>query len=224
MNYRNFKLNSLLQTDDVVFTWETSLTYSQGEWKATRNHGLLFTPLCFGIVELNNSGVWQPIANNTNMELVGGIIISNSTQVQVSVYVYTSSPSAVKVRIFGLLPPGQDNTNIAVPNGFSNFRINSNQIADVLVAQGRAVVPNNVNSQVIYTHNLGYVPRVMLWEERSGSGIMPINPGFIGRSGINYVEVHTPIVSATDLRYWNYSNTLPQSATIYYRIYGGSNA
>lgn len=224
MNLRNFKLNSLLQTDDVVFTWETTLSYNQGQWSASKAHGLAFAPLCFGIVELNNSGIWQPIVNTPNMDLVGGLVMSDTSQVQVSVYVYSSTPSSVKVRIFGLLPPNQGNTNIAVPTGFSNFKINSNQIADVLVAQGKVSLPNNTNSQLVYTHNLGYLPRVMLWEELQDSKIIPINPGVIRRTGVSYSEARTPILSNTELRFWNYSTYLPETATIYYRIYGGSNA
>lgn len=224
-NYFNFKLNSDFPTDDVILAEEKDLTYSGVEWSVTFAHGFDFIPLCYGVLEFNGNGVWIPLSNTGDFNLVGGVVVADATNVEVHIITGTQSPTTVKVRILGFLPSDQEEANLNPPTGFNVFRINSEneQVSDMLLFQGKVAVSNNENEQLLVTHNLGYYPRVMAFIEEDGR-IRQFDPAYYGRLGEvmlqrKYINVTTTQVWCGWYDYWGDIG----NAIIHYRVYGGIN-
>lgn len=213
INYNNFKFNSSQKMDSVVYTYATAVqnTSPYNTYVSLSiPHQLPFKPLCFGNFSIDNGQTWLDIDFETQLD--AGHIYSNASTVEVSFSYTPVIASTVLVRIYAFPPATYANSNFNKPTPISHFYINTNNKYDNLVMSGSTKITSS-QDQVICSHNLGYIPRVMLWGERSWDGsIYRISYSSLGLEDI--WVTNTQIIG-------HYPWDTP---TIHYRIYGGANA
>ena len=217
VDYRKFKMNSNFKMDNVVFVKEQTLSGSSGSFSANILHGLSFVPLAFGLYSADNGTTWSQI--NFQTQFSSGSLYATSSNIVISLYL-NSRPATVKVRLFAFAPSNV-NDSVSAPTPLSNFYLNSNFGYDVLIKSDRVSVPNSSSAQVVFQHNLGHVPRVMVWEE-NGSDILQFTSSSItdyaGLQSNAYVEV-----TSSQLKIMNYSNQGGYTRIFHYRLYGSEN-
>lgn len=212
VNLRNFVFNSNFKMDNVVFVSEN--TFTNTDPNNTNINTVIanpfnFKPLCFGTYSLDGGDTWQDIDGFS--EVSTGQIIS--TDSNISIYIFNQTKvDSVKARIYAFVPPSAGNDDFIKPTPISNFYINTENTYDTLVASGAYNLVSSSSQQVVYSHNLGYIPRVMLWWE------LPIGVTKIYAGSVTSDDYQAPIITTTELRFL--SDT---PRTIYYRIYGGLN-
>lgn len=198
--------------DNVIFvgeyTFTNTSTYNSSIY-TTIPHSLPFKPLAFGNFSLDGGNTWQDI--DFEIRQGYGFINSYADNFTISI-THPTVASTIKVRLYAFPPSTYANYNFAKPNPISRFYINTNNTYDNIIASGLVTLSASGSEQVIYTHNLGYTPRVMLWRENNYTGA--ISRIYYSTSG-----VEEPIVNNTQLKFLTYYET----AKIHYRIYGGSN-
>ena len=224
VDYRKFAINSDFPTDDIVYSYQGNLSGDTWSQSATISHGLPFIPLVFGIYSVDNGTTWSQI----NFQSQNGSGTLSATASTISAQVGSASgalTTTVRVRIFGFAPSTYTG-NTTPPTPLSKFMIDSRVTYDELLASGTFQLSNTTSPQVIYTHNLGYIPRVMAWAERVSGGqtfITPLDTGSYTNTSYysfwNYLEV-TPAV----VQFLAYTSSGSISDKIHYRIYGGQNA
>lgn len=212
VNFSKFKFNSNMKMDNVIFVSEKTFSNSDPNYtqiSTTIPNPFNFVPLCFGNFSLDGGTTWQDI---DFLSTAGqGQLISRSSTI--SIYIYHETHAAnVKVRIYAFPPSSVGNINYAKPTPISNFYINTENTYDNLIANGETNLSSSSSDQVVYTHDLGYIPRVMLWREASG-GVMKMFEASYGDTNYN-----APIITNTQLK-WRTNSSIK----IYYRIYGGLN-
>lgn len=225
VDYRKFAINSDFPTDDIVYSYQGNLSGDTWSQSATISHGLPFIPLVFGIYSVDNGTTWSQI--NFQSDAGAGVLEADSNNVHVQIVDNNGllPSSAIKVRIFGFAPSTYTG-NTTPPTALSKFMIDSRVVYDELLASGVFQLANTTSPQIIYTHNLGYIPRVMAWYEIETGGvkiISPINTGVYAPTEYytvwEYLEVTPSVVQF--LEYISYGTTLRK---VHYRIYGGQNA
>lgn len=227
VDYRKFKMNSNYQTDNVVYTFNGTITSGDGYSKTIDiNHGLPFIPLPFGLYSLTgNTGDWLPI--NFSSVHGSGTLSSNGTKVSVSLYNnYGNLPGTVYIKIFAFAPASYTGSVVA-PTPTSNFMINSDWTYDNLLAKGQYNLANDPNYQVIYTHNLGYRPRTMLWTQvtdyQGNPFVMPLEPTSLVFMSY-FTSANAALITPTNLQFLRYQPSINTGQILHYRIYGGQNA
>ena len=212
VNLRNFKFNSNMKMDNVVFVTEQDFSSQSGVnsyVETTIANPFPFKPLCFGNFSLDGGNTWQDI-DFLSTAGQGQLISKTST---ISIYILHETYAAtIKVRIYAFPPSTAGNINYTEPTPISNFYINTVNSYDNIIANGTQNLSASNSDQVIYTHNLGYIPRAMLWQETS-TGIMRMFEASYGDTNYN-----APIITTTQLK-WRTNSAI----TIHYRIYGGLN-
>ena len=223
--YDNFKLNSDFETDDVILCSEISLSLSNNLWFGKVTHNFGFKPLPFAMVELNGSGIWLNASETTSTDVLSLTVLSTTIDIQVGLKVPSgTTANSVKARIFAMLPSDQ-NVSTPAPSTFSTFTLNSENKYDELLLKGTANVTNQSgSSQLICTHNLGYIPRVMMWQEQvGGTTLVPLAPAYSAQSQSGLpttVEVRAVQLTTTTIEMWYYNTqgSLP-NLKLHYRIY-----
>lgn len=226
VDYRKFQIHSDYQTDNIVYSYDGNMPTGDSYYRTFDiSHSLPFIPLPFGIFSLDNGATWLPINYSSNSG--AGTLTATASKFSISLNDYNGGlPSTIKIRVFAFAPNTYTG-NITPPTAISNFMINSTMAYDELLAKGSQALLNQNSLQNIYTHNLGYIPRVMLWIEavdyQNVTFIKPIDPAsIIGMS--YYTSYEYAVISTTQLQYMRYSPSINTSETLHYRIYGGQNA
>lgn len=220
-NYNNFKINSNFKTDLIVFSYSGTVNVdSNGYGGLSVNHGLSFTPLPFGLYSADGGTTWNDIDFHTqNGE---GILGADSSTVGVAYYDYSANPPAsILVRLFAFAPSTATNVIVNPPTPLSKFYLDSRKTHELLIASGRTVLPSYNGAQTAYTHNLGYLPRVLVWSESTydGSVSRPHQNAKVTYSG--YYNYSYPIVTTTTLSFMNYDSLSSETAIVHWRLYGG---
>jgi len=222
-DFSKYNIHSDYNTDEIILCEETSMTQpSSGYWFVSIAHSLGFKPLCFAMVEFNGNGIWLSGDNTTATNALGMTVVSYNTKVDVHITPPLGmTVNSAKVRVFGLLPSDQQNTNIAPPQALGKYNINSNYKYDQLIANGIFQISNNNQAQTVYTHNLGYIPRVMVWQEEVGSdNIRPLDPFYSRRYQITLTDFRGLRITENDLQMTYFSTSSLPDLKLHYRIYG----
>lgn len=210
-NYNNFKINSNFKTDLIVFSYSGTVNVdSNGYGGLSVNHGLSFTPLPFGLYSADGGTTW----NDIDFQTQGGFgqMFAKPSTIEITINIYNNPPASVLVRIFGFAPSTVPNVIVNPPAPLSKFYLDSRKTHELLIASGKTVLPSYNGAQTIYTHNLGYLPRVMLWEE--------LPDGSIERPG-QWTNSYKPLLTTSALSFYNYDLYVSQQAIIHWRLYGG---
>ena len=166
-NPRNFIVTSDYPMDYIVWSENGSMsTEAHKQDVKTIPHGLGFSPLLFGIYSIDNGQTWTPFGP----EAVGFYTFIESDSTNSYVHIWTkSSDVSILYKIWGYMPDGVHSV-VNPPVSESSFVVNSDYNYSKLLATGvwDAEVGNNI---VLFEHNLGYIPQVMLWVEYQ-SGIV----------------------------------------------------
>ena len=209
-NYNNFKINSNFKTDLIVFSYSGTLNLSSGYGTLTINHGLSFTPLPFGLYSADGGTTWNDIDFMTQDGF--GQMFAKSSTIEITINIYNNPPASVLVRVFGFAPSTVPNVIVNPPAPLSKFYLDSRKTYELLIASGRTVLPSYNGAQTIYTHNLGYLPRTMLWVE--------LPDGSIERPG-QWTNSYKPLLTTSALSFYNYDQYVSQQVIIHWRLYGG---
>lgn len=220
VDLRNFNLLSDYPMDTIVYSYSNTFTRSDTTYLYTTiNHGLPFTPLCFGIWSADGGSSWQQI--DFTSQDGGGILSSNSTSITISITEYNGVPNSIPVKIFAFAPSTYTGA-VTAPTPYSNFYINTTKTYDALIAKGTYTLYNTNSLQTVYTHNLGYVPRTMIWIEHYDGSVVSCyvsnfydTPGYYQR---DYVQIGTNRLLA-----YHYDTVSSPTDILHYRIYGGQN-
>lgn len=223
--YDNFKLNSDFETDDVILCKEINLSFSNGIWYGIVNHNFGFKALPFVMVELNGDGIWLNASETASADVLSLSVLSHNNNIEVGLKVPSgTTANSVKARVFAMLPSDQ-NVSTPAPSTFSTFTLNSENKYDELLLKGTANVTNQSgSSQLVCTHNLGYIPRVMMWQEDvGGTTLIPLAPAYSAQSQSGLpttVEVRAVQLTTTTVKMWYYNTqgSLP-NLKLHYRIY-----
>ena len=213
VNYNNFKFNSSQKMDSVVYTYTTTFKNTSAintYVYFTIQHQLPFKPLCFGNFSVDNGQTWLDIDFETQADT--GHIYSNQSTIEVSFSYTPVIANNVLIRIYAFPPATYSDSNFAKPTPISNFYINTNNKYDNLVNSGSVKITSS-QQQVICNHNLGYIPRVMVWIENSWDGS-------IYRVSYSTLDLEDIWITNTQI----IAHFPWETPTIHYRIYGGSNA
>lgn len=208
-NYNGFQINSNYQTDLVVFSYSGSISLSSGYGTLSITHNLPFTPLAFGLYSTDGGTTWGDI--DFQIQTGFGQMLSNSSTIEISINLYSSALPSVLVRVFAFAPSTASSVVVTPPTPLSNFYLDSRKTYELLIASGRTSVPNSNSFQTLYTHNLNYLPRVMVWEE--------LPDGSIQRP-YQWTNYFKPLLTTSSLGFYNYDDYYPQTKIIHWRIYG----
>lgn len=225
VDFSHFNLNSDYETDDVILCSEKSLTLNSGIWTGTITHNFGFKALPFAMFEINGDGLWLNASETDSTDAYSLSAISYNNRIDVSVRVPSGvSATSVKARVFALFPSDID-VSVVPPTTFGTFMLNSEYKYDELLAKGTANITNYTSgSQTIYTHNLGYIPRAMLWQETiGGDSLKLLDPMDVTMTttGLPTTEkIKAAQLSTTEIAMWYYSKTSTYpDLKIHYRVY-----
>ena len=217
---RNFLMNTDYPIDKIIYLTSGSVTVNFSR-EVTIAHNLGFAPLIFGIWSLNSdfstsqefdmmsSDLYSPNykyvsrieADATN--IYASFQNSEFTNVTFYYKIFAFEPTDVAETI---KPTSSDTltTNMLLDTDLNYLKLHDSGIKVVSSA------PSTV------THNLGYLPTVMLWQEGGGAhanSIYPINqPTIYVHPNYSAYYPLTPSVTTTTINF-------PRTGTYHYRIY-----
>lgn len=225
-NLRNFEFNSKYPMDNVCFVYDGTLSLSSGSGTITVPHSLGFIPLAFGLYSTDGGNTWTDLDFQA-VSIGFGQILAKANSIEVSLTLY-SSPASARIRLFGFMP-SNTNASVPAPSPLSRFYLNTNYGYDMLVAKGVTVVPTAQSETLIYTHNLGYIPRVMMWSEEvdplSGDTIIRrLNQATQTMTGSGFGLFSMALVDESTFQYGYEDEATSGSLTLHWRLYGGQNA
>lgn len=162
---RKFLVTSDYPMDFIVWSTNGNFSANAHEQKTLKiPHGLPFTPLLFGIYSSDNGATWQAFGAEagTDAGVFWTFIDSDTTNATVTIWARNVAVSII-FKIWAFAPSGTEAT-LAVPATESIFHLNVDYNYSKLAHTGEwtASVGNNV---VLCNHNLGYIPRAMVWFE-----------------------------------------------------------
>lgn len=224
VDWRKFQINSNMPTDEVVVSIQRTISGTNGTFSADIPNPLSFAPLPFGLYSIDGGTTWSDI--NFRMAMDSGSLQATQNNFYVRLILSYTGPS-VMVRIFGFMPSDVD-VSVLAPTPLSEFFINSRFRYDNLLAAGTRTLSYANLWQTIYTHNLGYIPRVMLWTEEVeyGSNLKLMVPWTFNGTTVmgTYNDSLAVRVTTTALEANIYLPGASGSRKYHYRLYGGQNA
>lgn len=165
---RDFLLNTDYEMDKIIY-------FTEGEIAAMQNkdipHNLRFKPLVFGVCSFNsdysdartlpfqyfttdNTIAFTLDADGTNVKLGYGNYADNAPKMYYRIYAFEPSNSKAKIG-----PTFKYAKSFILNTDYNYCKLHSKGI---------------VNGNTTITHNLGYIPQVLVWEEKSSGLISPI--------------------------------------------------
>lgn len=224
-NLRNFEFNSKYPIDNVCFVYDGTMSLSYGYGSTTLSHSLGFAPLAFGLYSIDGGSTWSEI--DFQVVSIGfGQILARSSTVEVSLSLYSSSASSAKIRVFAFMP-SNITASVSAPTPLSRFYLNTKYGYDMLIAKGISTIPSSSSETLVYTHNLGYIPRVMTWSETTdaqGLVIRRLNQATQTTLGTGFGHISMALVDETTFKYDYEDELVAGSLKLHWRLYGGQNA
>ena len=222
VDLRNFKLNSNYPMDNVVYSYANTFNRSGSTYLTTTvNHGLPFKPLTFGLWSADGGSSWRQI--DFTSQTGSGSLVSDSSQITINLWQEDGLPATIPIRLYAFAPSDYTGSVLA-PTPRSNFYINTDWTYDALVAKGKFTLNNTNSLRTVYTHNLGYIPRVMIWLEHTDGSILSC---VVGNEYDTLYFTQKDWVRITNNQLLAYHYSVPSSALpddiLHYRIYGGQN-
>lgn len=222
-NPRRFIFNSDFPIDHVIYIQEIEVPFSFVGVKIT--HNLNFTPLLLGIFSTDDWRSSMPIDTPVISGESTGSIQVKATSKDITLVNYFRSSEPAKVRLFGLAPSDKD-VDVAIPSTrYSNFNFNTDFNYSKLVKSGVYEVKWNSGENILYEHNLGYIPEVEVWQENSEGEIKKFINTY-DPNGVNYSSLGSRVVyiKITDEKIVIHTDGENQDIKkIHFRIYGDQN-
>lgn len=206
MATNDFLYNSDDNIDKVILYKETTISSGQS---LSIPHGLGFIPLVFGVwSSTSDFTTCHPIGEIGNWAYVG--VAANSTSVDLN---YVGS-GTVYVRIYGLMPTDQEGNAPNATSGVNGLIFSSDYNYTKLYMSG---VTNSETGTSTISHNLGYKPQVMAWEENYNGTISPfsVSQFIIGNTAAGNVQDGMAITNSV-LQFKRFPD---DSRRFHYRIY-----
>lgn len=211
--------------DNVCFVYDGTMSLSSGYGSTTLSHSLGFIPLAFGLYSIDGGSTWSEI--DFQVVSIGfGQILAQASTISVSLSLYSSSASSAKIRVFGFMP-SNITASVSAPTPLSRFYLNTKYGYDMLVAKGVTTIPSSSSETLVYTHNLGYIPRVMMWSEELLSGetvIRRLNQATQTTLGTGFGHISMALVDETAFKYGYEDELAGGILKLHWRLYGGQNA
>jgi hypothetical protein len=184
-------INSDYPLDKVIYMASGSTTFASGGLPAnlTIDHDLTFKPLIVG--------QWSYDADFSTVQ-EGGLQVygdpavaslsffSTSTQILIARYNNTGSSVTLYYRMFGFMPSDVSELAPFTDSVSSDFVLNSDYNYMKLYDAG---IVNLTSSSQTVAHDLGYRPRVLVWNDGSYIGTELVNSSFAAQGTVDYVEV-----------------------------------
>lgn len=169
-DYKGFKFLSDHEGDKIVYFYEGSFPTSDNTIEIP--HTLGFAPLLIGYWSTNaDFSDARPFSSIGLLDMEGNAIIDEVSCNAVgndAIYVFLISKAGsynrVYFRLFGFMPTDVD---VSVPQ--TAYLTNGNFIFNTKYKYSKLFESGIANDEVTITHNFGYLPRVLAWDE-SGSG------------------------------------------------------
>jgi len=233
VDLRKFEFNSKFKMDNVIWAYETTSTitttsYGSGgvsNFNGSVSNPFSFSLLVFGIYSIDNGVTWSDLILPQTPQFGWGDVWSESS----TIYWqwerdFIVSASTAKIRLFGFMP-SDVNVSVNAPTPLSKFYLNTEFGYDNLIANGVATIPNYNTSYVVYAHNLGYIPKVMLWVDYGGGTVRRfVQQNNLTNTGTTPTTVNEQYAYLTNTQLLFCNNvTSGDSVKLYYRIYGGQN-
>ena len=205
---RDFYLNTDYEMDKIVY-------FTEGEINKTKDipHNLGFKPLVFGVCAFNSDFSDPrslPFEEITQSNALVCTLYSFDNKVQIGFGNYEDTPAKAYYRIYGFEPSDSHAKVGATSNHANTFILNTDYNYCKLYEKGI------VNGDATITHNLGYVPQVLAWQENQAT---PDDPTTV----VSPVETSVPSDPITDqprqIRVTNNTVTFQNFGKVHYRIY-----
>lgn len=184
-----FEINSDNPLDKTILIIEDSFSIAPTT-VASKSvpHNLPFTPLVYGNWSTDPSFSISyeygsgPLRSNPSPSFftLAPTNEANATEVTIGAFSWASSTTTIYFRVYGLEPTTSSALVPHTNTGVDSFMINSDQEQVQLIKADYFDFPTRsfgdpLYTQVLFDHNLGYRPQVMLWIERSGTIIQKVN-------------------------------------------------
>lgn len=213
---RNFTLNTDYAMDKIVFLYENHQSVANNTYSGNIliPHGLLFRPLVkmqwsntpdFAVTNEHGDDSYYTniFGTQAGQEYSAS---STDTNILISLYNTSGSNKVLYYRVYCFVPSDVSNTVVAsaTANIGDIFTINTDYNYMKLFHDGTltALSPS-------YSHNLGYVPRVLVWQT-SGTQTDDYTSGVVTNTGYEY-GIHITNTQIVSLN--------PYADKIHYRIY-----
>ena len=200
---RDFLLNTDYEMDKIVYFEQGEISEGQ---TITLPHKLGFAPLVFGICSFNSDysdARSIPYQKQTQDELIDFQIFATTSDVQITYVNYADNPPKMYYRIYAF-EPADSHAKIGATSKYAKqFILNTDYNYCKLWKKGISVGNETI------THNFGYLPQVMAWQEANG-GITPLEYSLLNDPWGNtptYAKITTTTVEFTNL------------GRLHYRIY-----
>lgn len=203
---RDFLLNTDYELDKIILYKTGSL--NNGDYDVSVPHGLPFTPLIFGVCAFSedfSDPKTIPYFYQTTNDFTQFNALAFSSDIKLSFSSTDASLTKIYYRIYAF-EPTESAAKVASTSKFAEqFILNTDYNYCKLFKRGVTT-----GGDATIAHNLGYIPQVLAWEERSGL-IYPINESAPEDPQMNMPEY----ISVSDT-----SVTIKSSADkVHYRIY-----
>lgn len=164
---RRFIYSSDYPMQYAVYYYEGTMT---GGSTKTVAHGLPFTPLLIGewstSSDFSSANTYLGGGYSTEFSDPGVYLTSNATNCNYST-INASGTGTIYLRTWGFMPP-DTNADVADLADFSGFDFDSDYSYQKLYIAGKGASNATIN------HNLGYKPRVRIWNRATSSGTVSI--------------------------------------------------
>lgn len=210
--------------DNVCFVYDGTISLSYGSGSTTIAHSLGFIPLAFGLYSIDGGSTWSEIDFQA-VSIGFGQILARSSTVEVSLSLY-SQPASAKIRVFGFMP-SNITASVSAPAPLSRFYLNTNYGYDMLIAKGIDTIPSSSSETLVYTHSLGYIPRVMTWSETTdaqGLVIRRLSQATQTMLNTGFGVLSMALVDGSTFKYGYLDEASGGSLKLHWRLYGGQNA
>lgn len=200
---RDFLLNTDYEMDKIVFFAEGEVANFSND---SPTHDLGFAPLVFGVFSYNSDfsdSRTMPYTEVTTTQSISVDVYSSDTGVTIWYQDQNNTHPKIYYRLYGFEP---SNSTAKVPptSGHAKkFVLNTDYNYCKLFKKGI------INGTGSVTHNLGYIPQVLVWEQ-NGNIIIPIDDSAPSDPWVGYVRYVN--VTPTEISAHGYSK-------VHYRIY-----
>lgn len=217
---RNFLLNTDYEMDKIIYYNSGSITVSSIVETKTFAHNLGFTPLVFGVCSQNSDFSEShtfPYLLQTQSDYLSFEVKADSSNIVVTYYDYNNS-STMYYRIYAFEPSDSQHTVVPTASNAKKFILNTDYNYCKLFKKG--IISNTVGTHTV-SHNLGYIPQVLVWGEKSGytapiENSKPQDPVFNEPA---YISVNNSNITIRDNDGQNPSVIGQTWDKVHYRIY-----
>lgn len=209
---RDFLLNTDYEMDKIIFFKEGTL--NAGDYNIDITHNLPFTPLVFGVCAFNSDfsdARAIPYEQLTQTDSITFDAPANSSVIRMAYTNTAGTPNKIYYRLYAFEPSDSRAKVGATSKYAKDFILNTDYNYCKLFKAGTV----SGASDTTISHNLGYIPQVLVWSETSNGWVSPIERADWGN--IQGTEsVNGVMVTTTEVQF---KASLYQFDKIHYRIY-----